>query len=90
MKTKEQINEEFDEVYDNPISSMWTENFTNKLKSHISSIRSQDLSDILEWVEGKEKHYKTMLGTHTTFELEDKLETLSDIKDFLTSNKKNI
>lgn len=80
MKTTEQINAEFDEMYKNPISNMWTEEFTNKIKSFIHTTRENDLKDAFI------KGYKA--GNNIQIDWERITQTQRD--DFLSTLTNNI
>ena len=56
---------------------------------HKSSTKAL-LEAVIEMVEGVKKKYSSQLGTNTTFELEDKLEALTDLQDKLKEEMSKI
>jgi len=59
MKTKEQVNKEFDNKYYEVMQGYKNAGFVydlpKGLKSYISSIRQNDVDELIEWAEGEEK-----------------------------------
>lgn len=95
MKTTEQINAEFDEMYKNPISNMWTEEFTNKIKSFIHTTRENDLKEIVAWGEQELDKYhfwsdKADEGTKSKLVYLSKEQMCLDFLTFLSYLTNNI
>ena len=73
LKSREEVEKEFDEKFSKPSDRKWIEHLTNPniyldntdIKSHIHSLRQNDLTVIREWVERQKmeihdlKSYKT-------------------------------
>lgn len=89
-KSKESIDREFDEVYKNPISNSWTENFTNKLKAFLHKTREEDRVATIEEVEDGTEKLLVVYADAFIHDFPDGHELISrkDVLDFLSNLKK--